>query len=104
MKIELLYFDGCPTYKTAAEDLRTLLGAKGISDEIKLLEVNSDEEAKKYKFLGSPTIRINGLDVEEKARDSEAYGLKCRIFMTDEGMATSPPKAMILKALNEAIG
>ncbi|MFQ5814976.1 MAG: DUF2703 domain-containing protein [Candidatus Hydrothermarchaeaceae archaeon] len=101
MKIELLYFDGCPTYKTTIKDLRALL-KKGIEEEVKLIRVGSEQEAEKLRFLGSPTVRINDLDIEEEARDSEAYGLKCRIYMTEEGITPSPPKDMILKALEEA--
>jgi hypothetical protein len=104
MKIELLYFDGCPTYKTAIKDLRELLKERGIEEEIKLIRVGSEEEAKKLRFIGSPTVRINGLDVEKRARDSKAYGLKCRIFTTEQGITPYPPKDMILKALEEAGG
>lgn len=102
MKIELLYFDGCPTYKTTIEDLGALLKEGGIEEEVELIRVGSEQEAEKLRFLGSPTVRINGLDIEEGTRDSEAYGLKCRIYMTEGGITPSPPKDMILSALEEA--
>ncbi len=101
MKIELLYFDGCPTYKTTIKDLRALLKEKGIEEGFKIINVGSEEEAAKLRFLGSPTVRVNGLDIEEGARDSEAYGFKCRIYATEGGITPSPPKNMILRALEE---
>ncbi len=102
MRIELLYFDGCPTYKTTIKDLHALLKEKGIRDEVRLVKVDSEEKAKKLHFLGSPTVRINGLDIEKKVRDSKVYGLMCRIFVTGKGITPSPPKDMIRKALEEA--
>ncbi len=56
MKIELLYFDGCPTYRPAQEALKQALSEEGIEARIKLLAVNTDEEAQRMQFPGSPTI------------------------------------------------
>lgn len=60
MEIELLYFEGCPTYLTALKNLREVLKEEGTSGEVKMIMVGSEEEAEKLEFLGSPTIRIDG--------------------------------------------
>ena len=45
MKIEVLYFDGCPAYRTAKKALREVLAEEGIEAEVELVAVNTDEEA-----------------------------------------------------------
>ena len=56
MKIEILYFDGCPSYRTTGETLRQVLAEEGLEADIELVAVNSDEEAQGLRFPGSPTI------------------------------------------------
>ncbi|GCC10409.1 hypothetical protein IPdc08_00433 [archaeon] len=74
MKVELLYFDDCPSYETAYNTLGEVLKEEGIEAEIEKVNVKTEEEAQKLRFLGSPTIRVDGKDVERKARKSTAYG------------------------------
>ena len=62
MYIELLYFDGCPTYKPAQQALKQALLEEGFEARIQLLAVNTNEEAQGMQFPGSPTIRVNGRD------------------------------------------
>jgi ABC-2 type transport system permease protein len=98
MRIELLYFDGCPTYRNAEEDLRRVLAEEGVEAEVELVEVNSDEESRRLRFAGSPTLRIDGRDpfpVTERG----AGGLGCRVYATPEGMKGTPTAAMIREAL-----
>ena len=54
MKVEVLYFDGCPTYKTAEQTLRQALAQEGMEAEVKLVVVNTDEEARRLRFPGKP--------------------------------------------------
>ena len=79
MKIEFLYFDDCPGHKTALALLEQILREEGISESIEKIEVTTEEAALQNRFLGSPSIRINGRDIEGRAEESE-YGLKCRIY------------------------
>lgn len=98
MRIELLYFDGCPAYRNTEEDLRRILAEEGVEAEVKLVEVNSDEEARRLGFPGSPTVRIDGRDpfpVPERG----ARCLACRVYATPEGMKGTPTAAMIREAL-----
>jgi hypothetical protein len=62
MRIELLYFDGCPNHEALLPRLRELLA--GEAAKIDLRKVTDDEAAQRERFLGSPTIRVNGRDVE----------------------------------------
>src|SRR5215207_8188189 len=84
MRVEVLYFDGCPTYKTAEKTLQNVLAEESMDAEVELVAVNTDEEARRLRFPGSPTIRLDGRDlfpVEER----EEWLLGCRVYATQEG-------------------
>jgi hypothetical protein len=98
MKIELLYFDGCPTYRSAQEALKQALSEEGIDARIQLLAVNTDEEAQRMQFPGSPTIRVNGRDLFP-APEPQDDGLGCRMYTTPEGLRGTPTKEMLREAL-----
>ena len=74
MKIELLYFEGCPSYGELLPTLRELLASEGVKDEVEVRRVETPEEAEFEHFLGSPTVRINGEDVDPAAGDRDDYG------------------------------
>jgi glutaredoxin len=102
MKIQLLYFEGCPTHEQAEKLLKEILEEEGIDVKIEKTLVESEEKAEELKFIGSPTIKINGKDVDPTAEQRKNYGLTCRMYFTDEGAKGWPSKTMIKKALNEA--
>lgn len=99
MKIEVLYFEGCPNYGPAVERLRTVLQEEEVETNISKIEVRDELAAKKLNFLGSPTIRINGLDIETDLRNAKATGLACRRYT-----GGLPSEEMIRSALKEARG
>ena len=99
MRVEVLYFDGCPNHDVVLPRRREQLAAAGISAGIELVLIRDDTEALRHRFLGSPTIRIDGEDVEPGASDREDYGLKCRLFATSEGMRGTPSDEWIADAL-----
>ena len=84
MRIELLYFDGCPGHERLLPRLRRML-ADAEDDEIDLIRVESPEAAERHRFLGSPTLRIDGVDVEPGAELRTDYGMTCRLYRTPEG-------------------
>lgn len=99
MTIEVLYFDGCPNHDALAPHLRELLVEAGIDATIELRSVETVEDAERERFLGSPTIRVDGRDVDPGAAAREDYGLKCRLYATDQGLRGTPPDSWILAAL-----
>jgi hypothetical protein len=98
MKVEVLYFDGCPTYKTATKTLQTVLAEEGVEVEVELVAVNSDKEAQRLRFPGSPTVRVDGRDLFP-ATEREDWQLGCRIYATPEGLRGSPTAEMLKEAL-----
>lgn len=101
VRVEFLYFEGCPSWKVALQNLEEVLGEEGIEAEIVKKEITTGEEAVRHRFLGSPTILVNGLDIEERARKAETFQVGCRIYKTEEGLAGIPTKEMIRRALRE---
>jgi hypothetical protein len=99
VKIELLYFDGCPGYEALLPAMRELLASEGVEDEIELRSVETAEDAERERFLGSPTIRVNGRDIEPQADDRQDYGLKCRLYRTPDGLSAVPTERWLVAAL-----
>lgn len=99
MKIELLYFDGCPSWQNGLENLKSALLAENLEVEIQLICIQSDEDAAKEKFLGSPSFRINDRDLWPEERQN--YYLGCRVYNTNSGMRGYPGVDMLRKKLLE---
>lgn len=99
--IELLYFDGCPNHEAFLPHLRELLAEAGAGNEIELRRVESIEAAERERFLGSPTVRVDGRDVDPGAHSRDDFGLKCRLYRTDEGLVGAPPDEWVLAAIED---
>ncbi len=98
VEIELLYFDGCPSYRTAEKILREVLAKEGMEADVELVAVSSDEEARRLRFPGGPTIRVDGQDLFPVA-EREDWSLGCRVYVTPEGFKGSPTEEMLREAL-----
>ncbi len=99
MRVEVLYFDGCPSHERVLRRLLELLAERGISEQVELRRVESLEAADHERFLGSPTVRVDGADVEPGADERSDFGLKCRLFRTSQGLSPTPPDEWLRAAL-----
>jgi hypothetical protein len=99
-RIEVLYFDGCPNHAAVLARLRELLARRDEQPVIELVRVDSDDDARAHRFLGSPTVRIDGADIEPDAAERTDYGLKCRLYRTAAGLAGMPDEAELAAALD----
>lgn len=105
MTIQLFYFDGCPSYERALGNLNEAMRQQGLTVPVELVRVTSVEDAQAKQFLGSPTIRINGTDLEtRRAFTSVSFGLGCRIYQKGRQTAGWPSIELIRKALESAQG
>ncbi len=102
MKIELLYFDGCPSYAELLPRLRDLLASEGVEEEVELRRIDTAADAERERFLGSPTVRIDGDDVDPTAKDRDDFGLECRLYRTEAGLVRTPPDSWIRSRLARA--
>lgn len=103
MKIELLYFDGCPSYAKAEQFLKEVIEEEKIQSPVEMKIITGDKMPVAEKFLGSPSIRIDGVDVDPLAQKSADYGYKCRVYRTDQGLQGWPSKEMLKKAISQAV-
>jgi Alkylmercury lyase len=99
--VEILYFDGCPNHAALESRLDGLLNRAGVATELELHRIDSEAEARRLRFLGSPTVRVDGRDVEPDAERREDYGLKCRLYRTAHGALVGQPSDELLLAALE---
>jgi hypothetical protein len=96
-RVELLYWTGCPSHPQALAELREAMAEQGLDPgAVEVREVRSDEEARAEGFVGSPTIRIGGVDVVDSG--DEPTGLNCRIYQRRDGRISPVPDPEDLRA------
>jgi len=99
LRVKLQYLDGCPYWRTAHDRLRQVLRDEGLTDVKPVLErVETTEDAERLRFVGSPTILIEGRD--PFGGTEESFGLSCRVYQTPEGLAGSPTTEQLREALH----
>lgn len=103
MKVELLYFEGCPSAEAAGRNLREALGVEGLEEEVAPVRVETDEEAQRLRFPGSPTIRLGGEDAFPAAEEREVWALGCRTYHTPEGLRGSPTVEMLRASIQRSL-
>jgi hypothetical protein len=99
MKVEVFYFEGCPNFKPAVERLQSVLMQQGIIAEMAEIVVPDARAGETVGFLGSPTIRVNGLDIDPASRTTTDPSFACRCYS-----GGVPSEDMIRAALREAQG
>lgn len=97
MKIEILYFEGCPNHRLTADRVREVLREEGLPLEVTEVRITDPDAAKAMAFLGSPSVRIDGMDIEPGSRSSQNFGFVCRTYPS--GL---PSKDLIRAAIREA--
>ena len=94
MRVEILYFEGCPHHRPTVELVKAVVRDRAVVADVEEVEVRDQAEAERLRFLGSPSIRIDGIDIEGGASGT-TYGLSCRLY----GASGIPPRAQIEAAL-----
>jgi hypothetical protein len=90
MKVELLWWEGCPSHPETLADLKRVLDEEDVQADVLLVEVESDDQARRERFPGSPTVRIDGEDVIPPA-DTEPFSLTCRVYRLRDGRISATP-------------
>lgn len=102
LQIDILYFDGCPHIDQTVKQVSDIIDALGVDATLETIEVADDAEAREIGFVGSPTIRINGNDIEPDAENRQTVGLGCRVYPSENGPTGVPPVALITEGLEKA--
>ena len=100
MRIELLWFDDCPNHDAAGAMLREVLAERGAATEFESIDASDPEVAERLRFPGSPTIRVDGVDVEPNFEDPGDYTPRCRLYATAEGLRGLPERSWIEAAID----
>lgn len=97
--LEVLYFEGCPNHERAVALVRRALADEHIALPIRMIRVDTEEEARHYGFYGSPSIRVNGEDVAPVTKGATP-GLACRVYQMANGrLAPVPAYEAVVSAL-----
>lgn len=80
MQIEVLYFEDCPNHLPTLERINAVLREEGWRADVRAVLVPDMDTAQSVNFLGSPTVRVNGVDIEPASVDSRDFGLMCRRY------------------------
>src|SRR5262245_49566277 len=101
MKVELLYIPHCPNYPPTLETVREVLHESGLPLEIAEIEITSSVQAAQFAFPGSPTVRVDGKDVEPSTRGPMSYGLICRSYDVNGKRQGVPDPEWIRRAIRD---
>ena len=102
-RVELLWWRECPSWERASELVREEMAALGLDPEaLEVREVATDGDAEREGFVGSPTIRVNGADIQPPGE--EPVGLTCRVYRRRDGrISPLPDTEDVREALAAAI-
>ena len=101
MRVEVLYVSKCPSHPAAVKLVKEVLAAEGVATDIHEVLVSDERMAGELKFLGSPTIRINGRDVAGESQTAKNFALSCRLYPGSKQIGL-PPAEVIHRAVLEA--
>lgn len=101
MRIDILYLDGCPNHHPTVKLVRDVVEALGLAATIREVEVRDVDDAARQRFFGSPTVQVNGQDVDPQVRSRVDYSFSCRTY----GSTGAPSRELIEQVLRlESIG
>jgi hypothetical protein len=90
MTVELLWWEGCPSHPEALAELERILREEGVDAVVTRVEIEDDDQARRERFPGSPTIRIDGEDIMPPG-EGEPYSLTCRVYRLRDGKISPVP-------------
>ena len=97
--VEILSFDGCPNREAAHDLVERVVSETGAQAEVRLVDVQDLESAERMRFLGSPTVRVDGRDVEPGADERTDFSFGCRVYATTDGYTGAPAEEWVVDAL-----
>ena len=98
IKVEILFFDGCPNHEPTVRLAQEVMADLALTAEVREIVVENLEDAQTRRFLGSPSVRVNGRDIEPGAEDRFDYSLGCRMY----GASGVPAREWMVAALEDA--
>lgn len=100
--VELLWCDGCPNYRKTFGMIEGVAIELGVEASIKMVQVEDETIGRRYGFPGSPTVRVDGHDIEPSSGPCEDYTLRCRVYTVDGHLTGLPERSWLRDALAAA--
>jgi hypothetical protein len=102
MTLDLLYLAGCPNHDLAVELVCSVLEAEGLNAEVRQILIRNDDDARRHGFPGSPTVRVNGRDIEDVPIQQLGIGFACRTYLVEGKSQGLPPRSWLEQAVRTA--
>ena len=103
MRVAIQYWEECPSHGEALARVRKVLEDENIHVKIELVRVESEEQAQRLHFVGSPTILVNDVDIDPPT--TSHYGLTCRAYRLEDGrISPLPSEQMISRSIQKIKG
>jgi len=99
--VEFLWFQDCPNQEAARALLHEVIDDVAPGTTVSDIDATDPEVAKSLRFPGSPTIRVDGIDVDPAFIDPGDYTPRCRLFRTESGIVRVPERRWIEDVLRE---
>jgi hypothetical protein len=99
MKADLYYFNDCPSFRKALANLQQALRDERLPDDVELVAVEDAADAEAKRFIGSPTVRLDGIDIEGPQAEAQGYGFGCRLYTNGGQMVGWPSVDQIRRAV-----
>lgn len=103
VEVSILFIKGCPGCIYIAKYVKDIIADEAIDAEINLIQIDNNEDARQLHFIGSPTVRVNGMDVETGFSHTKDYGIRSRTYNVEGNPSGHPSKSMIRSAIKKAI-
>lgn len=101
-RVEILYFDGCPNHEAARGLVERVARELQVEPQIDVVEVPDATAAARLRFLGSPTVRVDGRDIEPGADERGDFVFSCRVYRSERGFTGQPDARWVREALSKA--
>jgi hypothetical protein len=104
VRVLFLYYEDCPSHELALERLHQVLVDEGIDAAVEIVKVETDAQAEQWGFVGSPTILVEGRDIDPPPPSAQ-FALTCRAYRREDGrISPLPPPELISRSLHAATG
>jgi hypothetical protein len=101
-RVEILYFDGCPNHEAARGLVERVARELQVEPQIDVVQVTDATAAARLQFLGSPTVRVDGRDIEPGADERGDFVFSCRVYRSERGFTGQPDARWVREALSKA--
>ncbi len=99
-KITVFYFEGCPNYDPTVTLIQRVLDELRIEAVVESVEVRGSDDAQRLRFFGSPTVHVEGADIDPATEGRSDYSISCRKY----GPSGTPSRNMVVDALEKIDG